>query len=156
VIIRIFTKLLLQACAAVVFAGILVASGFPGRTAGADMPGTITLDSLKNQYSPVTFDHSMHAALAEKCGKCHHQHNDKNVSSCKECHTIDEASFKASAKQGFLPCSGCHSDYSPDSPEIPGLKVALHKKCFQCHLGIGELGNSPRGCSQTCHTRIKK
>jgi hypothetical protein len=36
---------------------------------------------------------------------------------------------------------------------MPALKVAFHKKCFECHVGMGELGSSPRGCVQTCHTK---
>ena len=151
--IRTFDKRLLQTCAAlIVFAIVIILAPFV-LAGGPEIPGTITIDSLQKQYGPVTFDHTMHAGLAENCGKCHHQHNDKMVASCKECHTIEPSAFKASAKQGFLPCSGCHTEYSPDSPDMPGLKVALHKKCFQCHVGTGKLGTSPAGCAETCHSK---
>ncbi len=146
----------LPACSILLFFLLLIMHGLFGQAefvSGAEIPGTIVIDSLSKKYGPVTFDHGMHAGLAEDCGKCHHQHSNKLVSVCKECHAIDPSAFKASAKQGFLPCSGCHTEYSPDSPEVPGLKVALHKKCFQCHIGIGKLGASPEGCNETCHSK---
>ena len=124
-----------------------------GMVEGMEIPGTIVIDHIQKQYSPVTFDHTMHAELAGNCGKCHHQHSEKMISVCKECHALNADAFKSSVKEGFLPCSGCHSDYSPEAPGMPSLKVALHKKCFECHVGIGELGSSPRGCAQTCHTK---
>lgn len=144
----------LPVCIGLAFVGMLIMNGGRGMVEGTEMPGVIVLDQVQKKYSPVKFDHAMHAGLAESCGKCHHQHNDKTVSVCKECHTLNPDTFRSSAK-GFLPCSGCHSDYSPDAPAMPGLKVALHKKCFQCHIGIGKLGSSPTGCTETCHTKVK-
>ena len=144
---------LLWICAAIIIAAVLVTQRPSALAVEPAMPGTINIDAIQNKYGPVTFDHAMHAGIAESCAKCHHQHNDKAVAACKECHTIESSAFKASAKQGFLPCSGCHSEYSPDSLETPGLKVALHKKCFQCHIGIGKLGVSPVGCIETCHSK---
>jgi len=143
----------LPGCIAIAFLAMLILNGAGSTVEGTELPGTIILDQVQKQYSPVTFDHAMHAGLAESCGKCHHQHNDKTISVCKECHSLDPGTFRASAKQGFLPCSGCHSDYSSETPSMPSLKVALHKKCFQCHIGIGKLGSSPLGCTETCHTK---
>ncbi len=128
----------------------------PATGAGTALPGTITINTVQKKFGPVDFDHAKHAALAEGCGQCHHTHNDKMNASCKECHAIDAAHFKRSVKQQFLPCSGCHTEASAQSPELPGLKVALHKKCFTCHIGMGELGTSPKGCTQICHTRNGK
>jgi hypothetical protein len=142
----------LPACLGIALLEMLIVNCALDIVEGAEMPGVIILDHVQKQYRPVRFDHAMHAGLAESCGKCHHQHNDKTISACKECHTLNPDTFRSSAK-GFLPCSECHSDYSPDAPAMPGLKVALHKKCFQCHIGIGELGSSPRGCAETCHTK---
>ncbi|HMK60391.1 MAG TPA: cytochrome c3 family protein [Dissulfurispiraceae bacterium] len=120
---------------------------------GADGPETIVLDQIQQKYGAVNFNHSMHSGLAESCGKCHHQHNDKLRAECKECHTMDSGAYRSSVKQGFLPCSGCHTEYSPETPGMPGLKVALHKTCFQCHVGMGQLGSSPKGCTEICHGR---
>lgn len=118
-------------------------------------PGKVVIKHIQNEYSPVNFDHSAHVSLATGCGQCHHMHNDKLNKTCRECHAIDSAHFKSSVKEGFLPCSACHTDNSADSPGLPGLKVALHKKCFECHIGIGDLGTSPQGCTKTCHKRNK-
>lgn len=142
------------ACAAVVslcfFAAI---GGSPAAVEGTQMPGTIVINYLERMYGPVTFDHALHTGLAGSCGTCHHGHNEKMNATCRECHTLSAEKFRASANQGFLPCSGCHADNSADAPGMPGLKVALHKKCFECHVGIGELGSSPQGCVKTCHSK---
>ena len=136
-------------CAAVIF----ILSETPVLGKGMTMPRVIILDHIQKQYSPVKFDHAAHVPLATGCGQCHHMHNDKQNSTCKECHAINSANFKATVKEGFLPCSACHTSSSAESPEMPGLKVALHKKCFECHKGMGDLGASPQGCVKTCHTR---
>ncbi len=145
----------LLACAALISLGLFVVlEGTPTRVEGVNMPDTIIIKYIQKQYGPVTFNHAMHTTLAGSCGKCHHQHNDKIRSTCGECHALKPDIFKASVKQGFLPCSGCHTDNSPDVPGIPSLKVALHMKCFECHVGIRELGSSPGACSKTCHQKM--
>lgn len=122
---------------------------------GLNMPRKIIIKYIQKDYGPVKFDHAAHVLLASGCGQCHHMHNDKQNATCKECHAINSANFKSSVKEGFLPCSACHTENSVDSPGVPGLKVALHKKCFECHIGMGELGVSPQGCTKTCHTKNK-
>jgi hypothetical protein len=37
----------------------------------------------------------------------------------------------------------------------PGLKIALHRTCFQCHKGMGDIGTDPKGCTQICHAKIR-
>ncbi len=118
-------------------------------------PGTIVLKSIMDQYGPVTFNHEMHVTIAGNCGTCHHQHDEKIKAACTECHALTAGAFKPSAKKGFAPCSACHTDPLPDMPEMPGLKVALHKKCFSCHMGMGDLGSSPDACVKTCHAKKK-
>jgi hypothetical protein len=132
---------------------LAVLTGLLASVEGISAPETITINYIQKKYGPVLFDHSMHTTVSEGCGKCHHMHNDKANATCRECHSLNPAQFKASAKQGFLPCSGCHTDFSPKTPGVPSLKVALHKKCFECHVGIGDLGSSPSGCVKTCHLR---
>ena len=120
---------------------------------GVEMPDIIIIKYIQKEYSPVTFDHTMHADMADSCGECHHIHNMEINSTCSNCHLINSDAFKSSANQGFPPCSKCHMDYSLEEPGMPGLKVALHRKCFGCHVGMGELGSSPEGCVEMCHTR---
>ncbi len=143
--------LFLTVWAALVSLGLLALAAAPERVDGKEMPGVIVLKKIKNKYRPVTFNHEMHAAIAGNCGTCHHQHDEKARASCKECHAMNAGALRASLKQSFTACSSCHSDFSPEMPEMPGLKVALHKKCFQCHVGIGDLGSSPAACAKTCH-----
>ena len=117
------------------------------------MPGNITIKALEDRFGPVTFDHEKHVMMAGACGKCHHLHNDKTVDACRTCHSLKAEDFRATATQGFLRCEGCHSEASPDSPGMPGLKVAFHKVCFSCHVGMSGLGSTPKSCESTCHSR---
>ena len=147
-------KLLVSVCAAMAFLWLVALSASsPARGEGKAMPDTIVIKYLSKQYGPVTFQHAMHAALAGGCGKCHHQHNEKANAACRECHALSARAFKASVTHGFAACGSCHSEASPEMPEMPGLKTALHKKCFECHTGLGELGSSPEGCVKTCHAK---
>jgi len=114
-------------------------------------PSMIQLDALVAQFGAVAFNHEMHTYIAEGCGDCHHEHNTKLSHSCRTCHDLDASVFKQSAVTVFTACRNCHGTYSPDMPSMPGLKVAYHKKCFGCHVGIGELGQSPKACTETCH-----
>lgn len=127
-------------------------SGSREAAEGISTPDTIVLKYIQNKYGPVVFNHSMHASLAGNCSKCHHQHDEKARAECKRCHVLNIEALRTS-NLGFLPCSGCHSGFSPDTPGMPDLKTALHKACFECHKGIGELGFSPMGCARTCHAR---
>jgi hypothetical protein len=147
-------KLLASVCAAItIFWCVALLTTTTARGEGKAMPDTIVIKYLMNQYGPVTFNHAMHASLANGCGTCHHQHNEKINAGCRECHALSAHAFKASVTRGFGACSSCHSEASPEMPEMPGLKTALHKKCFACHTGIGELGSSPEGCVKTCHVK---
>ena len=144
----------LLACTAVVSLALLGGlNGSPATAEGITMPGTIVIKHLEDRYGPVTFNHEMHVGIAGNCGTCHHQHDEKVRAACTECHSLSAGAFKATAKHGFSPCNSCHSDPMPDMPEMPSLKVALHKKCFSCHVGMGELGSSPGACVKTCHAR---
>jgi hypothetical protein len=151
---RPLVKFMVSVCAIMaVFGFAAIVTTVPAHGEGRAMPDTIIIKYLVNQYGPVTFNHAMHAALADGCGKCHHQHNEKVNATCRECHALSAHAFKSSVTHGFGACSSCHSEASPEMPEMPGLKTAYHKKCFTCHTGIGELGSSPEGCVKTCHAK---
>ena len=139
--------------ACVVLGLVTISAGSPSWGDVKKIPGVIILKDIQNRYGPVTFDHKKHTTLAENCGTCHHTHDKKTYETCGECHTQAAKILKAAANGMLMPCSGCHGEYSPDAPGMPDLKVALHKKCFTCHVGMGDLGDSPKGCVNTCHTR---
>ncbi len=123
------------------------------RAADGAPQGIVKLDSISRDYTPVRFDHPKHAAIAGDCGKCHHQHGNSASLPCRECHNVTASTFKSSKKSNFMACKNCHGSLDPAAPGMPGLKVAYHRQCFQCHRGMGEVGNSPQGCTLTCHDK---
>ena len=122
-------------------------------SAGEDLPGTVVLDTLVNYYEPVTFDHSMHTQIAETCMVCHHQHPISDTSACTQCHSIDSKEFRDSVVSTFLSCKSCHGELDKTNPGMPGLKVAYHSTCMECHRGMGNIGKIPTGCVEQCHAR---
>ncbi len=116
-------------------------------------PGVAILDSLSNKYGAVRFDHAKHTGLAGNCGTCHHQHGTNGALSCKECHSVTPAMFKNSVVNNFMACRNCHNDFDPANPGMPALKTAYHVQCFQCHKGMGDVGEDPKGCTQMCHEK---
>jgi hypothetical protein len=119
----------------------------------AGLPGMRTLGSISDQYTPVKFDHPKHVMIAGSCAACHHQHQDSKKLNCTDCHAIAPSVFKSSVKNNFMACSACHGTYDPSTPSVPGLKVAYHKQCFQCHRGMGNIGSDPKGCTEICHAK---
>ena len=116
-------------------------------------PGIVKLDSVVNEYTPVLFNHEKHISIAGDCGKCHHQHGNNSSLSCHECHRIAASSFRGSVTESFMACKGCHGVYDPASPQMPGLKAAYHRQCFQCHRGMADVGLDPKACAAMCHDK---
>lgn len=119
-------------------------------------PGVIMLDSLKDRYDAVRFDHAKHTALAGNCGKCHHEHGDNSSLPCKDCHALTADQFRQSVTRSFVACRGCHGAFDRSNPKMPGLKAAYHNKCFQCHKGMGDVGSDPKGCAVMCHAKSER
>lgn len=119
----------------------------------AKPPEIVTLDSITAAYEPVFFTHARHTSFAGNCGVCHHEHGNSASLPCKDCHSLAPSVFKDSVTRNFLACKNCHGDYSPSNPKMPGLKVAYHSQCFQCHRGMGNVGLDPKGCAELCHAR---
>jgi hypothetical protein len=113
----------------------------------------VKLDSLMNIYKPVLFDHEKHTAIAGDCGICHHQHGKNASLPCHECHSIKASTFKGSVTGSFIACKNCHGALDPAAPQMPGLKVAYHRQCFQCHWGMSDVGSTPKGCTVMCHDK---
>jgi hypothetical protein len=118
----------------------------------ARLPSVRVLGTLSDRYEPVTFDHAKHVSMADKCDACHH-HGNGAASTCSQCHNLSPSAFKNSVVNSFLPCSSCHADPDPGNPVMPGLKVAYHKKCFECHRGMNNVGLDPKGCTELCHAK---
>ena len=68
---RIPIKMLrLPVCAVFVFLFLLAVMAGSASSEGVDIPGTIIIKYIENKFGPVTFDHSMHADMADNCGEC--------------------------------------------------------------------------------------
>lgn len=111
------------------------------------------LDSISDKYEPVKFNHSKHISIAGNCGICHHQHGNSGTLPCRDCHSVSPSTFQNSVVNGFMSCKNCHGVFNPNMPGMPGLKVAYHRTCFQCHRGMGNVGIDPKGCTQMCHAK---
>ncbi len=129
---------------------VQIASAAPS---AGHLPGVRVLGSISDKYKPVTFDHPKHVMIADSCATCHHQHADTKKLDCKDCHALDPSVFKKSVKNNFIACSNCHGAYDRENPSLPGLKVAYHRQCFQCHRGMGNVGLDPKGCTELCHAK---
>jgi hypothetical protein len=119
----------------------------------AKAPDMVTLDSISTTYEPVFFTHERHVSLAGDCSVCHHEHQSIKSLPCKDCHSLPSSAFESSLTKNFTACRNCHGSASPDTPAVPGLKVALHQTCFQCHRGMGNIGADPKGCTEICHAK---
>ena len=70
----------------------------------------------RDEYEPVRFMHSKHAALVNDCSRCHHARP-----------------AEANASE-TVRCSACHQEaFKPKFPERLGLKAAYHIQCMGCH-----------------------
>lgn len=135
----------------VIFIGIFIAASLvTGISAKA---GVYKLDSIADKYAGVKFDHEKHSKLAGNCGACHHQHGNSASLPCKECHSLTPENFRNSVNNMFMACKNCHSVTDPANPGMPGLKVAYHRTCMQCHRGMGNVGTDPKGCTEMCHAK---
>lgn len=139
------------ACITIVLSLCLLVAAY--LSAAANAPGVIVLDSIKDTYGPVKFDHSKHVAIATACSACHHEHAIADGLPCKQCHALTPQAFKNSVNHGFMACKNCHSAVDRDNAGMPGLKTAYHKQCFTCHRGMGNIGMDPKGCTEMCHDK---
>ena len=148
---KIVTLIIASLC--FIFLSLTVVHAEEGTSSAATPRRIIKLDSIVNIYKPVQFNHEKHIAIAGDCGKCHHQHGNDASLPCHECHNIKAQLFKSSLTGSFMACKNCHGDLDPSTPRMPGLKVAYHRQCFQCHWGMNEVGLSPKGCTIMCHDK---
>ncbi len=101
-----------------------------------DVPDVVILDELEDLYTPVPFEHRLHAEMAEMgkgCEVCHHHtpngnaHSSDIVSNGLTAHTQDEAA-------DIPACKSCHSITEEDGNiRMPSLNAAYHRQCLDCH-----------------------
>lgn len=136
-----------------ILGGLLVSAA--ARPSAMEGPDLIELDALSNIYTPVTFDHTMHADMAS-CATCHHHTTGMPAEDarCVNCH-------EGSGQTDEVACTGCHAT-SPGSAEkmqksqainlfhtdATGLKRAYHLQCLGCHREM----EAASGC-EDCHSK---
>lgn len=110
------------------------------------------LDSISNRYGAVLFDHEKHKLMTD-CSTCHHQHGTGSAAKidCRNCHRMNDKEFRRVLDfSSFTSCRNCHPPISSSESGIlnmPGLKAAYHRKCFNCHDVVG----NPMNCTKSCH-----
>ncbi len=120
-----------------------------------DIPDNVVLDDLVDLYSPVEFDHAMHAEESS-CSTCHHHTTgEQDNKFCSRCH---KNSFPAEDVKRA--CKDCHEkkrfgaiylkkldEHKVFHIDQVGLQGAYHIYCVDCH---SENGNA--SC-ESCHKR---
>jgi len=91
------------------------------------------VNAYENQYEPVRFMHSKHAAVLEgNCVLCHHHR------------PADDKAPETVA------CRSCHQEpFNESTPGRVGLKAAYHMRCVSCHETMKQ---GPVSCD-SCHRR---
>ncbi len=94
-----------------------------------EAPDTMLLNTLADLYQPVSFNHKLHASMAEmggNCATCHHYSPTDEIPPCRECHSPTSTSTdlsKPNLKGAYhRQCLGCHREWSHDT------------KCVICHI----------------------
>lgn len=96
-----------------------------------EAPDQFIIDELSDLYQAVTFNHKLHADMAEMglhCETCHHYSPAGEIPPCKECHGGEKnpANLRQPSLKGAYHrmCLSCHREWSHDT------------KCIVCHLPV--------------------
>ncbi len=99
-------------------------SAAPPATSVRDgVPDVVVIAQLAEHYSPVMFDHRIHADMSQLSGGCTNCHHNSvagaQVAACRECHsplrdggTLTQPSLKGAYHRQ---CLGCHRDWSHEN-----------------------------------------
>lgn len=115
----------------------------------SDVPETVSIGILSDEYQPVTFPHrKVYAALVDgidKNGMAAAFHT-SDVATCAACHhNVSEASLRQPPK-----CVTCHNDKA--APVVVGQPVSLlaayHQQCLACHeaMQVKPVATDCSGC----------
>jgi hypothetical protein len=116
--------------------------------AGIDVPDSVVIDVLENEYEPAVMPHGK---IVETLGRyirenkiATHFHGDENVL-CQGCH------HNGSIGERPALCENCHGrPFDEASPNKPGLYGAYHQQCLGCHQSMGL--KDPADCAG-CHAK---
>lgn len=90
---------------------------------GGGASDVVLIGQLARYYSPVVFDHRIHAQMSEINGGCvnchHHAPSEAPIAACRTCHSIEREAgtlARPSLKGAYhRQCLGCHRDWSHDN-----------------------------------------
>jgi len=132
---------------------LLAALTSPARA--ENLPDRISIESLQDLYSQVTFEHAQHITRERDCAVCHHHTNGAPASQdrCLRCH-------RGGHEVKSMGCRSCHEREPFSAEQVngkfknplsfhqdkPGLKAAYHLGCIGCHQKKG----GPVTCT-ACH-----
>jgi hypothetical protein len=97
----------------------------------SDIPETVEIKALMNQYEPVKLPHRKIIKTLSKniqdSKLVAYFHADKNTL-CQACHHHSPAGPKPPS------CASCHGQpFDERDPTKPGLMAAYHRQCMECH-----------------------
>ena len=123
----------------------------------ADMPETVTIGALSNDFEPCVFPHrkiyealvkgannsplagAFHTSPTSMCGACHHNSPVADLKSPPKCAS----------------CHGIEADKMAVTGNRPSLKAAYHQQCMACHDRMQIAKPAATDCAG-CHTpRVK-
>ena len=115
-----------------------------------DIPETVTIKALTNQYEPVKLPHRK--IINTLIGNIQNNklsnffHHEKGTI-CQGCHHNSPAAKKPPN------CVSCHSrPFNAKDPFKPGLMAAYHRQCMECHKAMGIKKPVSTNCT-ACHAK---
>ena len=113
-----------------------------------DIPATVTIGILEEQYEPVVFAHRTHIdklmqSIADnRVATRFHGHEDVV---CAGCHHHSPVGKRPPM------CESCHGEpFDPADMRLPGLYGAYHRQCMGCHDRMGLENAGGQDC-ESCH-----
>jgi len=118
-----------------------------------DIPQTVTIDVLANEYEAVEMPHrQIIQAMAEDIegnGMAGYFHREKGTL-CQGCHHNSPASKEPPT------CRSCHGKpFNEKAPLKPGLQAAYHQQCMNCHEAMNVEEPANRDCT-ACHEKAEQ
>jgi DnaJ-class molecular chaperone len=116
------------------------------------IPETVTLRKLADEYEPVVLPHRkivLKLAEVNKTSKMAAYYHKETLTLCQGCHHNSPASLTPPQ------CASCHGKSSEAlNLTRPGLMAAYHQQCIECHDQMGLEKPASRDCT-ACHAKRK-
>jgi len=125
----------------------------PGTLADGDIPESVVIKGISQQYEPVKLPHrKMIRTLIKNIqnNRLAQYFHREETTLCQGCHHNSPASAKPPG------CSSCHGQpFDEKNIFKPGLKAAYHQQCMECHAVMGIEKPAANDCI-ACHIEKKK